>query len=238
MRYLKLVRGFLSLAFPLLLGSCGGNTSGTGGITFEGKVLRTNNQPISMAVVVVLNTGDTATTDAQGSFLIQTNASGELQIEVETSSGRGQTSIKNIPNNSGHVTATLVVDDNANLTSRDITISSDDPHRRGGSGGRSSSNTNRGDGSDESNNADKSSSNSGGKHEAGSSERGGDGRSGGSEFSSEESKSSERSDGHSTITSRFSNAHEDNSSEPSSTHSGLIESSGTDSHDSSSSEKD
>ena len=68
-------RSLLRLALvTLVVGclGCGGSTSGTGGVTIEGKLLTVTSTPISGVTVTVLDTGDSSVTDSTGGFLIET----------------------------------------------------------------------------------------------------------------------------------------------------------------------
>ena len=61
----KLIGGVVTI---LLLIGCGGGSSGTGVRTFDGRILTTQNDPLSGATVTVVQTGDSTVTDAQGFF--------------------------------------------------------------------------------------------------------------------------------------------------------------------------
>ena len=51
---------------------CGGSTSGTGGVTIEGKLLTVDATPVTGVTVTILDTGDSAVTDVTGGFSIET----------------------------------------------------------------------------------------------------------------------------------------------------------------------
>jgi hypothetical protein len=80
---------FLFLIIPLAaigFSGCGGGSAGTGTTTFTGKLLTTDNQPVEGAVVRVVGSGDIATTDAQGQFVLSTanqDIPHELQVQAQ-----------------------------------------------------------------------------------------------------------------------------------------------------------
>ena len=112
-------------ALWILLG-CGGGTRGTGGVTFDGKVVVGTSGPVAGAQVTVLNTGDSDITDAEGNFLIQTDEVTTLQVSVRAGEREGTTTIGDIPEGKSRVTATLVVDETGSVQSKDVSIREDD----------------------------------------------------------------------------------------------------------------
>lgn len=57
----------------LILWGCAGGTRGTGGLTIEGSVISTQGPAISNATITSLETGDSAVTDVNGAFVIETD---------------------------------------------------------------------------------------------------------------------------------------------------------------------
>lgn len=121
----------------LLCCACGGGTRGTGGVTFDGKVLTTSSAPVVDAVVTILNTGDSDVTDAQGNFSIPTAEVDHLDVEVETQSNRGTTSISDIPAGSKSVNATLIVDQSGKVEPTNVVVSKEPESSRPSSDERS-----------------------------------------------------------------------------------------------------
>jgi hypothetical protein len=120
---------------------CGGGTRGTGSLTIDGNVRSINGQPLSSIQVTNLETGETATTNSNGTFKITTESqAGELSFLLESNSfqivSRGGGTISEETTN---INVEITVDNRSNNPSANqkITITSKKPN--GGSGGSSSS---------------------------------------------------------------------------------------------------
>jgi hypothetical protein len=83
----------LLLAFQIalffILTSCsGGGSSGTGTTVIRGQVFSSTNTPVANAELTVISTGDSATTDAEGNFVIETAPqTGSVELEIATAAG-------------------------------------------------------------------------------------------------------------------------------------------------------
>ncbi|MFM1848378.1 MAG: hypothetical protein RL417_1852, partial [Pseudomonadota bacterium] len=62
-----------AVVLAAFVGGCGGSTQGTGGITVEGRLLEIGGAPVSGALVTVVTTGDSALTDQNGGFVLQSD---------------------------------------------------------------------------------------------------------------------------------------------------------------------
>lgn len=76
---------FLSIVLLLCHAACGGGTSGSGIKTYEGRVYTTAGDNITDARVLIEDTGDSAYTDDQGIFRLQSEVSeSEVTFLIET----------------------------------------------------------------------------------------------------------------------------------------------------------
>ena len=90
-------RSVLAQFICVFLVSCGGGTSGTGLNEYEGRVTDISGAPVNGAVMTVQSTGDSATTDANGEFLITSEASGEeVSILAEAEGFSGHVKVRNV----------------------------------------------------------------------------------------------------------------------------------------------
>lgn len=109
-KFFNLTRTIL-LVVVLLCGGCGGGTTGTGGtgsLDFSGRVLSDSGSPIGNVTVTIQETGDTAITDNEGKFKIESNVtSAELTLLVETDSAQAMTTISGLPQTPAEVDVVL-----------------------------------------------------------------------------------------------------------------------------------
>ncbi|MCB0320931.1 MAG: hypothetical protein KDD60_08390 [Bdellovibrionales bacterium] len=179
MKYSNLVMRalFLILSLGLLIG-CGGSTTGTGGVSVEGKVLVADAQgtvtPVSNAQVFVTETGDSAVSDANGNYVIVTDKRAAYTLLVEVEEFSATTTITDVPANVSKVKANLRLDRESNTVSgenveferEDSAESTDDNSSAGDSSGSDDSSSNGSEDSSSSGSSDRpsnddSSSNSG-----------------------------------------------------------------------------
>jgi len=116
------------LLLAAILGGCGGSTQGTGGVTVEGRLLEISGAPVNGALVTVVTSGDSATTDANGAFVV--GAEGE-QIELLFESGNtsAATAVQVTPN-TRKVVATFKLDRaRGRVETEDLEIEEDDDGR-------------------------------------------------------------------------------------------------------------
>jgi hypothetical protein len=116
---------FVSFCFLIIGCSSGGGSSGTGGLRIQGVVVDPQtSKPISKTSVSISQTGDTATTDQNGNFVIDTDPlSGDIELIVENNTATSRTSLKNIPAETESVTCRLEFDERNKKTEvKDISI--------------------------------------------------------------------------------------------------------------------
>lgn len=79
-------RALMVSAFIFVLAGCmGGGSSGTGTKTIEGQIQTPSDQPVSGAVVTVVETGESTVTNSEGEFVIESSASpGDVELEIKT----------------------------------------------------------------------------------------------------------------------------------------------------------
>jgi hypothetical protein len=99
------------LSFSLLWGGgCGGGTRGSGGQFFEGLVSDSNSRSLSGVTVTIFATGDSAVTDENGSFEIQTTSvSGAVEFLLESGSFSGKVATENVPQDAKRIFVSFVV---------------------------------------------------------------------------------------------------------------------------------
>lgn len=79
---------------------CGGGTvgTGTGERSIEGRILLVSGAPLPDAEVIILQTGESSTTDASGAFMIETSTTEtELSLQIETDTFSSQVEIQTDP---------------------------------------------------------------------------------------------------------------------------------------------
>jgi hypothetical protein len=64
--------------------SCGGGSAGTGTVSLRGKLITPDNQPVAGAEIVIVETGESVVTSADGNFVIDTPTEREVQVEVRS----------------------------------------------------------------------------------------------------------------------------------------------------------
>lgn len=136
---------FLTIGL-IVLGCAGGGTAGTGGQRFRGQLTNQNNQPIPGASVVFLQTGDSALTDGQGLFDVQTDLQGgDIQISIEQNASNIRITIPSVSSAATIVEVNIRIDDKNNTGSvqsvkgRDDNGNDVDDRPRGSSSSSSSS---------------------------------------------------------------------------------------------------
>ena len=136
---------FLTIGL-IVLGCAGGGTAGTGGQRFRGQLTNQNNQPVPGASVVFLQTGDSALTDGQGLFDVQTDLQGgDIQVSIEQNTSTIRITIPSVSSAATVVEVNIRIDDNKNTGSvqsvkgRDDNGNDVDDRPRGSSSSSSSS---------------------------------------------------------------------------------------------------
>lgn len=82
----------------VLLHGCGGGSAGTGGQRFDGEVVTRDGAPISNATVTITDTGDSAISDSNGRFSIDTDSvSGAVTFEIVSDDSSATTVVHDIP---------------------------------------------------------------------------------------------------------------------------------------------
>jgi hypothetical protein len=107
---------FLAFAFCWI--GCGGGSSGTGTKVIGGSVRSEKDQPISGALVTILNNGDSAVTDSQGVFAIESKVEdAEIQLEIQTATFRDTVEVSNTIDDSARIELDVTVDEEDNSAS-------------------------------------------------------------------------------------------------------------------------
>lgn len=92
--YTVKIFGLLSVIFAV---SCGGGTSGTGLNAYEGTVTDQKGAPLEGVSLTVESTGDSAKTDRNGNFELQSSASGqEVALLAESSTRSSRVTVRNV----------------------------------------------------------------------------------------------------------------------------------------------
>jgi hypothetical protein len=112
----KIFRLCTFLIITLSIFGCGGSTSGTGGVTVEGRIIELNNRPIEMAKITVVQSGESAVSDSQGNFSINTPFASTLELLIEENEFSVQSKIENIPDNIEAVVVEITVNRQARTT--------------------------------------------------------------------------------------------------------------------------
>lgn len=97
------------LLLLILCAGCGGSTSGTGGVTVEGRVVELNNSPLASAQITILESGESTKSDSEGNFKIVTPFSSAIKFLVEDSNISVQSIIENIPATAETVVVVITV---------------------------------------------------------------------------------------------------------------------------------
>ena len=154
---LKKILGICMFGVILMgISSCGGSTSGTGGVTVEGRLVELNNVPLGSAQITILQSGESTVSDSQGNFKINTPFASVLELLIEDSNFSVQSKVENIPQDAVTVVIVITVnrkDRSATSETKEIRqreredSSSDDKSNENdnsGKGGGSSSNDDKG----------------------------------------------------------------------------------------------
>ena len=94
----------------MLLASCGGGSSGTGvgAESYKGVVLSSDGSPIGNAAVTLSETGDTATTNSDGTFTITSDAGlPSATFLIETSSGTSTVVVNELQGSAQSITIAI-----------------------------------------------------------------------------------------------------------------------------------
>jgi hypothetical protein len=102
-----------------VLGGCGGGTQGTGGIAIEGRILKTDGTGLSDTTVTVAQTGDSTTTDQNGSFSLRTSVVGDASLLLESTTFSTEVAIGTVSTNTATVRLTISVNEDDNSSSID-----------------------------------------------------------------------------------------------------------------------
>ncbi len=129
------VRTLCGLSLAVLV-SCGGSTSGTGGVTIQGQLLSADGQPLPGVSVTSLQSGETTTTDSQGNFSLQSERSTVQEIEFDGQGVRATGRIENADDSASRIEVTFEAsDDGRNVRPKRVESSREDDQGSSGSGG-------------------------------------------------------------------------------------------------------
>lgn len=105
------------IAFP----GCGGGTTGTGGTgstEFSGKILDDSGAPVGNAMVTIEETGDSAVTDDQGNFTVETSIeSSSVTVRVQSEATDVKTTVDDIPDEPQSIAVTFEINRRKNTLS-------------------------------------------------------------------------------------------------------------------------
>ncbi len=105
------MKKYILLLLILLLSNCGGGTSGSGLHTYEGKIDSTEGNSLSGVNITIESTGDSTTTNDNGEFLIESEASGEeVPFLLKSPTFENRFILKDIPEDSSRITFDITVD--------------------------------------------------------------------------------------------------------------------------------
>lgn len=149
------IQAILFLCIILLLGflgGCGGGTQGTGGIAIEGRILKADGTGLPDTTVTVAQTGDSTTTDPNGSFSLTTSVVGDTSLLLENSTLSTEVAIGALSTNTASVRVTISVneDDNSGSVNEIEIEERDDDSENNSSGSNSGSNDDDDDDDDDS----------------------------------------------------------------------------------------
>lgn len=119
----------------LVTASCGGGTSGSGGITVGGRLLTDGNTPLGGVTVTDPASGDADITDEGGEFGLTAAAQAELALLFEGQGLSASTTISNLPPDTSSVSAVF----RARVAQNSVEAESVQVTRRPGSSAGSSS---------------------------------------------------------------------------------------------------
>jgi len=115
----RILNKFLLPVFcSLIIFGCGGGSAGTGTVSLSGKLLNPQDEPVSGAIVTIVETGETAVTDANGNFSIETNTAGqEVALQVESEEVTATVSVSTATQEDSKVGVQLEVDNERSTVS-------------------------------------------------------------------------------------------------------------------------
>jgi hypothetical protein len=116
------------------LSSCGGGTSGTGGVTIDGKVLKPDGSAASEVGVIILESGDSTQTDGNGSFLFENQKRENLTLQFESGDSTAQTRVEGIPTDAKRIGVSCTFDEESSEARTDrVEVKERDDDDRGDS---------------------------------------------------------------------------------------------------------
>lgn len=109
----------LVLFLTATFGGCGGGSEGTGTAvttrSLEGAIRTSDGKPVANADVVIIDTGDSTRTDADGKFSVPAPLSTEqLTIEVSSNNFSRNVNLNNIENDATAINVSITIDENSN----------------------------------------------------------------------------------------------------------------------------
>lgn len=106
---------------------CGGGSAGTGTTSFQGKLLTPENEPVAGAIVTVVETGESAVTDKNGQFVLETASSNNnVAIQVEAPDVTATVTVPRASSNDSKVGLELEVNsETATITVKNFEISAE-----------------------------------------------------------------------------------------------------------------
>lgn len=110
-QYKKLTVLFSLFLLGFLISGCDGGTSGSGVKTYQGRITSTNGTPLSNVSVTIESTGDSATTNQQGEFSLNSTASGEnVPFIAEAPNFTTRFSVDDVSEESSRVSVNVQID--------------------------------------------------------------------------------------------------------------------------------
>ena len=168
---MKAKLNFMILAFVLCgLPTCGGSSSGTGGITISGRVLESDGAAAENIQVTSVNSGDTTITDAAGDFAVISDQAAEQQLQFEDMGFSATAQIADVPTAAKSISANFRLQRAENRVElENITVEESNSSSNSNSSSGSSSSSSSTDNSNSSSGSSSSSSSSSGGNSSSSS---------------------------------------------------------------------
>ncbi len=108
-KFQRIAALFLVIAGLIPISGCGGSTTGTGGITVNGRVLTESEAPLPDITVVLLETGGETISNANGDFAIISPIGGDLNLSFSGPGVSALTTLANVPDDAETVSAKFKV---------------------------------------------------------------------------------------------------------------------------------